>query len=126
MNNKSYSRMQRVDGVIHRAVASFLQARLKSPRLGFVTVTRCEVSKDIAYAKIYVSVLNPEKSVEDAIAFLTESSKLIRKEISPELKLRVTPELRFYHDGTADRAARIMELLQEQADKLPPQSDDLS
>ncbi len=54
-------RLERVNQLIREEISRVLQRELKDPRLGFVTVTDVEVTKDLRQAKVYVSILGPEE-----------------------------------------------------------------
>lgn len=95
-----------------------LRRDLKDPRLGFVTVTGAEVSRDLKYAKVYVSVLGDDQAKKDALAALKSATGKIRGEFTRRAHLRVAPEIDFRFDEGIARGARIFELLHQVEDEL--------
>lgn len=106
----------RTDKVAHalmREISAVIQHDLHDPHIGFVTVTKVEVSSDLRNAKIYVSILGADKAIDDAIAHLRGALGYIRHRISPKLDLRYVPMLSVYHDDTELKAERIEKKLGE-------------
>jgi ribosome-binding factor A len=90
-----------------------LQRELKDPRLGFVTVTEVDTTKDLRGAKVYVSVLGDEARWAASLAALASARGFIRNWLRQHLELRVTPELEFRPDRSMEHAARIQSLLRD-------------
>lgn len=87
---------------------------LKDPRIGggeTLTVTRCEVSHDGSYCKIYVSDIKGEESTKSAVKGLTSATGIFKREISNVLGLRKCPDLKFIADNSGESSARIFEKL---------------
>ena len=98
---KSFNRTDRVSQEVKKAVALILQKEFNDPKLGMITVSDVEVSRDIAYAKIYVTFLfDEQEKVDYGMEVLTEASGYIRSLLGKAVKLRVTPELTFVYDKT--------------------------
>ena len=93
--------------------ASDIIRNMKDPRIGFVTVTDAEVSRDLRHVKIYVSVLGDEESKRSSLEGLERATGYIRTEIGQRVRLRYTPEIVFRWDGSLERGARIDQILQE-------------
>ncbi|MGR9099291.1 MAG: 30S ribosome-binding factor RbfA [Gammaproteobacteria bacterium] len=111
---KEYGRNARVSSQLQKELAMILQREIKDPRLGFVTVNEVEVSRDLAVAKVYVSVLNAdEQARKKNIALLNQAANFLRNELGRKIKMRSIPELRFYYDYAIDTGRRISELLEE-------------
>ncbi len=104
-------RLDRVNQLIREEVSMLLQRELKDPRLGFVTVTEVEVSKDLRQAKIFVSVLGDEAKWTASLQALESARGFVRNWLRQHLDLRVTPELLFRPDRSMEHAARIQKLL---------------
>ncbi len=109
MRRRGFKRELRINEVIQAAVASMLQ-RGEVPLLPFVTVTGVKVSPDLSFARIYISVLD-EITAKDVIDCLNDEAKHLRYLLSKEVRLRVTPELKFYHDDSSVRGNRISFLI---------------
>lgn len=109
---KGYSRIQRVAELIQTSLAEILQRDSEEFNFGIITVTGVDVSHDMSYAKIFISVLEDDKAKE-VIDTLNESSKALRYELAHSVKLRITPELKFVYDDSTVRGNRISSLIQD-------------
>jgi ribosome-binding factor A len=106
-------RLDRVNQLIKEEVSMLLQRELKDPRLGFVTVTEVEVSKDLRQAKVFVSVLGDDAKWKSSMAALESARGFVRNWLRQHLELRVTPDLEFRPDHSLEHAARIQSLLKQ-------------
>ena len=106
-------RLDRVNQLIKEEISTLLQRELKDPRLGFVTVTEVEVSKDLRQAKVFVSVLGDEQQWKGSMAALDSARGFIKNWLRQHLDLRVTPDLEFRADRSMEHAARIQALLKD-------------
>jgi ribosome-binding factor A len=104
-------RLDRVNQLIKEEISTLLQRELKDPRLGFITVTEVETSKDLRTAKVFVSVLGDEKQWASSMAALASARGFVRNWLRQHLDLRVTPEVDFRADRSMEHAARIQSLL---------------
>ena len=87
---------------------------LKDPRIGGgeqLTITRCEVSHDGSFCKIYVSGFGGEKQTADAVKGLTSATGIFKREISDVLGLRKCPDLKFIADNSGESSQRIFDKL---------------
>jgi ribosome-binding factor A len=109
----SRQRAQRVAEQVKKEIADILRNEIKDPRLGFVSVTDVELSPDLRYAKVYVSVLGDEQAKKESLEVVTKATGFIRREIGQRLSLRFVPEITFKFDPSIERGARIAELLNE-------------
>jgi ribosome-binding factor A len=110
-------RLDRVNQLIKEEISTLLQRELKDPRLGFVTVTGVETSKDLRVAKVFVSVLGDERQWTASMTALASARGFVRNWLRQHLDLRVTPEVDFRADHSMERAARIQSLLKQVQDK---------
>ena len=108
-------RPERLAEQIKEEVSLIIAGEVEDPRVGSVTVTDAKLSPDLRHAKIYVSVLGNEDEVKGSLAALRHASGFIRAQLGAVLRMRHTPELHFSHDESEVRAARIEELLSEEA-----------
>jgi len=107
-------RPERVAQRIRREIAEILEHRLRDPRLtGMVSVTDVEVTSDLSLARVYVSVLEGGEARDRALAALAHAAGFVRAELAPRLGLREVPEIRFVHDSSIERGARVEELLRK-------------
>lgn len=119
---REFGRNARVSSQMQKELAQIFQRDIDDPRLGFVTVNEVEVSKDLAMAKIYITVLNCDAdSKKEKISLLNELSPLIRHHLAKRMRLRHISELRFIYDDSFDTGMRVSQLLQE---VLPPEQND--
>ena len=106
-------RIERVNQLVKEEISAVLQRELKDPRLGFVSVTEVETSKDLRTAKVFVSVLGDESKWAGSLTALSSARGFIRHWLRQHLDLRVTPDLDFRPDRSMEHAARIQELLKQ-------------
>ncbi len=108
---KEFSRSRRVGEQIQRELAELLQREINDPRLGMVTVSAVDVSRDLAVAKVFFTVLNPGHDVKQTLEGLTHASGFLRRELGRRMKLRVVPELRFQYDSSIEEGSRLSALI---------------
>ena len=107
-------RMRRVNAAV-RQVLSEAVGELKDPRIGFVTITGVETSPDLRQARVYVSVLGPEKKQEQSLAGHEAAHGVLQRRLARELRLKRTPQLAFEYDPTVERGVRMTQLIDELA-----------
>lgn len=109
----NYSRTDRISEEVKRELSAVIR-ELKDPRLpNMVSVGAVRVTKDLKFAKAYISIMGDEKAKGDGIAALKSASGFIRKEIGHRLNLRNTPEFTFELDNSIEYGAHINEILKE-------------
>ncbi|HHQ4579042.1 TPA: 30S ribosome-binding factor RbfA [Aeromonas hydrophila] len=111
---REFSRTRRVGQQIQREIALILQREVKDPRIGMVTVSDVEVSRDLNYAKVYVTFLlleNDAERIKEGLKALTEAAGYIRSLLGSAMRLRVVPELRFFYDQTLVEGMRLSNLV---------------
>ncbi len=109
---REFSRNARVSSQLHKELAVVMQTTMKDPRLGFVTVSDVEVTRDLAIAKIYVSLFETDvKTVTEKMTILTEAANYIRQEVGKRMKMRRVPHFKFYYDDALETGMRISKLL---------------
>lgn len=119
-------RPERVAQLIRREIADILGRSLRDPRLsGMVSVTDVEVTDDLSFARVYVSVLETGEAREKALAALKHAEGFVRRELSPRLGLREVPEIRFMFDNSLEQGARVEELLKkiERGEPIPDEDE---
>jgi ribosome-binding factor A len=107
--------MRRVDEAMRQVLGDALAQELKDPRVGFVTVTDVKTSPDLRHARVYVSVLGDPPARAATLEGLRSAHGFLQGRVAGELRLKHTPELRFELDETAERAARLERLIDEEA-----------
>ncbi|MGL4826703.1 MAG: 30S ribosome-binding factor RbfA [Vibrionaceae bacterium] len=109
---KEFSRVQRVEQQLQKEIALILQREIKDPRIGMVTVSSVESSRDLAYAKVYVTFFTlGSQTPEEGLAALREAAGFIRSLLGKVIRLRVTPELTFVYDQSLTEGMRISNLV---------------
>ena len=115
---REFGRKDRVSSEMQKELSFILQREIDDPRLGFLTINEVEVTKDLAVAKIYVTVLNADEKARQAnIKALNELAPVIRHLLAKRMRLRHISELRFYYDDSFDKGMRVAELLSEPGGK---------
>ncbi|MGL9719549.1 30S ribosome-binding factor RbfA [Symbiopectobacterium sp.] len=127
---REFSRTQRVSQEMQKEIAIILQREVKDPRIGMATVSGVDLSRDLAYAKVFVTFLNdnePEQ-VKAGIKALQDASGFIRVLLGKAMRLRVVPELTFAYDNSLVEGMRISNLvtnvLRNDAEKRSANGDD--
>lgn len=103
-------RIDRINDVMHRLIARVLHDEFKDPRIGMVTVSNVDVSRDLSHAKVYVTVFEEEK-IKETLEILNGAAGFFRGEISHGVHLRSVPKIRFYFDDSVLKGSRIESLL---------------
>jgi len=107
---KEYSRSERLASQIQRELAALIQSGLKDPRLGMPSILEVQVSKDLAHARVFFSLLNAE-GAEDCLAALNHAGGFLQRQIGKQLKARITPKLIFIYDDTDIRGRQLSDLI---------------
>lgn len=107
-------RSGRINEEIKRELSSIIQNDLKDPRLSaMISVTKVDVTKDLRYAKVFVSIFGKEEEKSSTINALKSSAGFMRKEIGHRINLRYTPELIIELDNSIEHGMHIDSLLQK-------------
>lgn len=113
MNKK---RTARISSEVKREVSKIIANDLNDPRLtmdAMVSVTDVEVTNDLSYADVYISVLGDEKNKEDVMEALDQATGYIKILIGERMRLRTMPEFRFKFDESIERGAYMDKLIAE-------------
>ena len=92
---------------VQRILGSILHSKVQISSAGMITVTHVELSKDLRFAKVYLSFLEPEIPKSELQKELIRQRKTIRYHLGTELQAKYVPDLRFYIDESFERSARI-------------------
>ena len=107
-------RMRRVNAAVQEVLAEAV-GELRDPRIGFVTVTGVQTSRDLRHAQVFVSVFGSETKREKTLEGLEAAHGVLQARIAQELKLKRTPQLTFEYDPTVERGVRMSRLIDELA-----------
>lgn len=125
-------RVQRVADQIQRELANLIQLELKDPRVGMVSITAVNISKDLSYAKVFITVLNTlsddaelnsfilsepgslEKiEIKETLKALTKAAGFLRTMLGKRLRIRSVPKLEFHYDGSIERGQQLSSLIDD-------------
>ena len=107
----STARSARIADQIQRELAEVIRLELRDPRVGLVTLTGVELSRDQSHAKVFFTVLGSQP--EDAQSGLANAAGFLRSELARRLTTRKVPELHFAYDESVERGMRITHLIDE-------------
>jgi ribosome-binding factor A len=113
----------RVAAAIREAVADIILTKLNDPAVGFVSVTRCRVSKDLRIATMHITAPGDAKRKAAALEHVRRASGLIRRRLAERVKLRCLPELRFFNDDILDQEQHVGEILHDLFPDRPAQPE---
>lgn len=107
------SRKDKVTEAIREEISLIVHDKLKDPRLGFVTITKVELTPDLRSAKVFFSVLGKEEDYKKTKEALDSASGFIRRLVAQRINLRFAPEIIFKEDKSSEYSVRIQEVLEE-------------
>jgi len=110
---REFSRNQRLGNQVLRTLNELLRFETKDPRLKLVSLTAVDLSRDLSYAQVYFSLLDPDADPETVMEGLQKASGFLRGRLGREIKIRHVPELRFTHDDSAAEGQRISDLIEK-------------
>ncbi len=115
---KEYSRTQRVADYLQRELAGLIQHELRDPRVGMVSITGVNVSRDLGHAKVYFTVLGCDSSEDasESSEALNKAAGFLRSELSRESTMRSVPQLRFYFDSSVGQGRHLEDLIKQAAE----------
>lgn len=113
MAKKANPRFDRIDEEMKKEISNIISYEIKDPNVtGLISVTRVNVTSDLKYAKVYVSILNA-KNTKATLAGLKKASGFVRTEVAKRINLRTTPEMIFELDDSMEYGAKIDSILKE-------------
>lgn len=123
---KEFKRTDRVADFLKKELGSLIQLELRDPRLGMISVTDVEVSRDLAHARIFVTVMGKETAEEanDALKVLNKAAGFLRSRVAKSHNARTTPALKFVFDTSVRRGEYMSRLIDNAvADDVKHHSD---
>lgn len=121
---REFGRSARVSSQMQKELALILQRDIDDSRLGFITINEVVLSKDLAAAKIYFTVLNSDElGKRNHLKWLNELAPMIRHLLAKKMQLRHISELKFFYDDSFDTGMRVAELLSGLNTGLPSHLD---
>lgn len=124
---KEFSRGKRIAELIQQELSRLLRAEVKDPRIGMVTINEVKVSRDLAYADIYFTMLG-EDDGDAAELGLQNAAGFLRSALAKMLSTRTTPRLRFHYDHSIENGARLSSAISRalESDRKHPDYQDKS
>ena len=108
------NRLSAINTEFKRALSDIIMYNMSDPRISKMTsVTHVEVTKDLMYAKAYISVYDDEKKRKSTIETLTHAEHFIKNEIGRRIRIRRLPEIKFILDGSIEYSSKISEILKK-------------
>lgn len=120
---REFSRVERIGEQIQRELAELLTREVNDPRFVAVTITGVEVTRDLAHARVYVT-MHSDSDVDGTVRALHKAAGFLRRNLGRRLHLRTLPRLEFVYDPTLDRADRVAALLEQAKAREPGQGSD--
>lgn len=111
---KEFSRTQRIGDQMQRELASLIQREIKDPRLGLITITAVEVSRDLSHAKVFITIMgkDDEDAVKGNLRILNDAGGFLRMQLGKAMKLRTVPQLHFSYDASVRRGVELTSLIE--------------
>jgi ribosome-binding factor A len=106
-------RQKKIADQIKNQIGQIIDRKLKDPRKGMITITHVKVTGDLRIANVYFTTLGDEEQRKKSQQTLESANHYLRNELSPFLKMRFTPELRFFYDESLDYSEHINKLIKQ-------------
>jgi ribosome-binding factor A len=110
---REFPRARRVEEQLKRLLAELIRREVKDPRVGLITITSAEVSRDLTHAKVFFTPFAGVGDPEAALEALRHASGYLRHQVRNQMRLRVAPELDFHIDDSVERGARLSALIHD-------------
>jgi ribosome-binding factor A len=108
----SFSRADRVGGLIQKVLSNILKKDIKDPRLKMATITGVKVSRDLKQARIYFTTSGGIQKKSNAIKGFSSAHGFIKRTLAHELDLKYMPDIKFFYDESLEYGAHIDELIE--------------
>jgi ribosome-binding factor A len=125
---REFPRARRVEEQLKRLLSELVRREVKDPRVGLVTITSVEVSKDLTHANVYFTPFAGEGDAAAALEALQHAAGFLRHHVRNQMRLRVAPEIQFHVDDSVERGARLSALIHDAVESdrrrhVEPESD---
>ena len=110
---REFSRSERVADAVQRELAELVRQEIRDPRLAMINITGVDVSRDLAVAKVFVNFIEKLDDEEHTkrLAVLNKAAGFLRSQLMKRMRLRATPQLKFFYDNTGDRGRHLSALI---------------
>ena len=112
---KEFSRTQRIGDQMQRELALLIQREIKDPRLGLITITAVDVSRDLSHAKIFITIMgqdDDQEAIKGNLRILNDAAGFLRMQLGKSMKLRIVPQLHFNYDASIRRGVELSSLIE--------------
>ena len=113
---REYPRARRVEEQLKRLLAELVRREVKDPRVGLITITSAEVSRDLTHANVYFTPFAGVGDPKEALEALRHAAGFLRHQVRNQMRLRVAPEILFHIDDSVERGARLSALIDDAVD----------
>lgn len=112
---REFGRPERVADFLRKELASLIHSEMRDPRVGMISITDVEVSRDLSHAKLYVTVLGADSAddakAKDSLMVLNKATGFLRSQLAKASTMRIVPSLRFYFDESVLRGQALSSLI---------------
>ena len=105
-------RTEKLGSTFVREISQIIHDEIKDPNIKFVTITDCDVTNDLSYAKVYFTVLNRDY-LDDTLKALNKASDFIELQLSKKIEIRKMPQISFLYDESIEYGERIEQKIKE-------------
>jgi len=122
---REFTRAERVSDSVQQEIATLIRSEVRDPRVGMVNVTEVQISRDLAYGKVFVNFVGDreQEQIDEAMAALNGASGYLRKLLGASIQLRIVPKLIFIFDETGRRGQHLSALIDLAISKEMPSDD---
>lgn len=120
MNNRS----ARLEGEFKRGLSEIFLTDINDPRMSsMVGVTRVDVTPDLKFAKVFLSIYDTPQRISDTLAALQSAESFIRSRLNSKIRIRRIPSLSFVHDTSIEYSVKMSKLIDDVMDKQRDSDD---
>lgn len=120
----TFARSTRIADQIQKELAGLIRGEMKDPRLGLVTITSVDVTRDLKHAKVFVSSLGDASAQALACETLMHATGFLRTQLAHRLRLRGVPQLHFVYDRSVEEGVRLSVLIDRAVESFPSEEAD--
>lgn len=108
---RDFPRTRRVGEQLQRELATLIRDEIGDPRLGLVSISAVEVSRDLSHAKVFFSTLGDQQAADQSLRVLQGAAGFLRRLLGQQLAMRHVPQLHFKQDHSLEQGARLSALI---------------
>ncbi|WP_372748138.1 30S ribosome-binding factor RbfA [Litorivivens sp.] len=121
-----FSRTQRIADFLKKELGALIQFQIRDPRVGMVSITDVEVSRDLSHARVFVTVMgkDSEEEAKESLKVLNRAAGFLRSRVAQSHNARTTPALKFIYDTSVRRGEYMSRLIDDAVAKDRQRSKD--